>query len=33
MIVFYCDKIKAEQGILFCLGQEDKIRCYKDDFE
>ena len=25
MIVFYYDKEKAEQGILFCLGQEDRI--------
>lgn len=33
MTVFYYDKEKAEQGILFCLGQEDKIRRYKDDFE
>lgn len=25
MTVFYYDKEKAEQGILFCLGQEDKV--------
>lgn len=25
MIVFYYDKEKAEQGILFCLGQENKV--------
>lgn len=25
MTVFYYDKEKAEQGILFCLGQENKI--------
>ena len=25
MIVFYYDKKQAEQGILFCLGQENKI--------
>lgn len=33
MIVFYYDKEKAEQGILFCLGQKDKIQCCKDNFE
>lgn len=25
MIVFYYDKTKAEQGKLFCLGQEEKV--------
>lgn len=25
MITFYHDKEKAEQGILFCLGQEEKV--------